>query len=143
MTPSARRPPADGGPGRHARFDGLPVDVGEDRVDVLRPLGRLVVEQVRVLPHVDHEERDEAGYVPHFVERDPMHVRPMDPNFIEEEERSMNKDILKGQWTQLKGRMWCCERRSQPSATGSRDLRPGAPDLLDVLSATARRPSPT
>src|SRR5438128_5515147 len=43
MTPSARRPPADGGPGRHARLDGLPVDVGEDRVDVLRPLGRLVV----------------------------------------------------------------------------------------------------
>src|SRR5213593_169660 len=44
MTPSARRPPADGGPGSHARLDGLPVDVGEDRVDVLRPLGRLVVE---------------------------------------------------------------------------------------------------
>src|SRR2546427_9875239 len=28
---------------------------------------------------------------------------PWIPNFIEEEEGSMNKDILKGQWTQLRG----------------------------------------
>ena len=35
-------------------------------------IGRLVVEEERVLPHVHHQERHEAGDVADLVQRDPV-----------------------------------------------------------------------
>jgi hypothetical protein len=44
-------------PDSHAPLDFSPVDIGEERLDVLRPLGRLVVEEECVLLDVLHSER--------------------------------------------------------------------------------------
>ena len=60
-----------------ALLAGRPVDVGEERLDVLRPVGRLVVEEEGVLPHVHHEHGDEARDVAHLVQSDPVVREPL------------------------------------------------------------------
>jgi len=51
----------------HPPLHRLPIDIRQERVDVLRAVGGLVVEQVRVLSHVHHQQRDEAGHVAGLV----------------------------------------------------------------------------
>src|SRR5207253_2274795 len=70
----AGRPPPNVFPRRvlETRLDGPPVDVGEERLDVLRALGRLVVEEEGVLPDVHHDEWREPGHVADLVQRDPV-----------------------------------------------------------------------
>src|SRR4051795_5796088 len=58
--------------GGQPRTDGVPVDVREEGFDVLRSLGRLVVEQKGMLPDVHHEDRLEAGRVTVLVEGNPV-----------------------------------------------------------------------
>src|SRR5262249_33612489 len=57
-------------------IDGLPVRVGEKRVDVLGALRRRVVEDEGVLPHIHYEDRREACHVADFVEGDPVVGQP-------------------------------------------------------------------
>src|SRR5262245_15179631 len=57
---------------RETRFDGAPIQVGEKRFDVLRPVFRRVVVDERVLPHVHHQDRHEARDVSGLVHLDPL-----------------------------------------------------------------------
>ena len=49
-----------------------PIDIRKERLDILRPLGRFVVEQVSMLPDIHHQDRIEAGDIAGLVQRDPM-----------------------------------------------------------------------
>src|SRR2546423_1549103 len=64
-------------PLNEAPSDGAPVDVREERLDVLRPLGGLVVEKEGVLPNVHDERGDEARDVADLVQRDPVVREPL------------------------------------------------------------------
>src|ERR1700759_5260432 len=57
---------------REPAFDRRPVNVREERLDVLRTLGGLVVEKKRVLPNVHHKRRREARDVADLVQRYPV-----------------------------------------------------------------------
>src|SRR5688500_20335726 len=50
----------------------IPGYVGEECLDVFRPLCRFVVEQESMLPHVHHQYWIESGYVACFMKRDPV-----------------------------------------------------------------------
>src|SRR2546423_3024904 len=66
-----------------ARADGVPVDVREERLDVLRPLGGLVVEKEGVLPNVHDERWREARDVADLVQRGPgIREPPVDGGLV-------------------------------------------------------------
>jgi hypothetical protein len=44
-------------------FDGLPVNVGEERFDVFGSFSGLIIEQERMFPYVHHQHRLESGHV--------------------------------------------------------------------------------
>src|SRR5690242_18465964 len=58
--------------GVESRLDRAPINVREERFDILWPLGGLVIEQEGVLPHVHHEDRREACDIVGLVQRDPV-----------------------------------------------------------------------
>ena len=50
----------------------VPSDVGEECLNIFWSLGRLVVEQESMLPHVHHQHGIKAGHVACFMKRNPM-----------------------------------------------------------------------
>src|SRR5262245_22925748 len=50
----------------------FPNKVREESVDVTRPLGRLVVQEVRMLPDIHHKHRSKIGYIAYLVLGDPV-----------------------------------------------------------------------
>src|SRR5437016_5089093 len=55
-----------------APLDRAPIDVREERFDVLGPIRRFVIKYERVLPNVHYQYRIETGDVARFVQADPM-----------------------------------------------------------------------
>src|SRR5439155_17451110 len=55
-----------------APLNGAPIDVREERFDVLGPIRRFVIKYERVLPNVHHQDRIETGNVARLVQADPM-----------------------------------------------------------------------
>src|SRR6202161_1089565 len=79
VIPDAPRAGSADGPVRRpgqACLGSVGVEVGEERLDVLRTIRRLVVQRERVLPYVHHDDRVESGDVAVFVQRDPVVAEP-------------------------------------------------------------------
>src|SRR5437588_2577338 len=55
-----------------APIDRAPIDVREERFDVLGPIRRFVIKYERVLPNVHYQHRIETGDVARLVQADPM-----------------------------------------------------------------------
>jgi hypothetical protein len=55
-----------------ALFHGVPVDIREESLDVFRAVRRFIVQQVRMLPDVQHEHWIEACYVANLMLTDPV-----------------------------------------------------------------------
>src|SRR5688572_12676227 len=58
--------------GAEPLVDRLPVNVAEERLDVLPALGELVVQREGVLPDVHHQQRLEARRMSILVQGDPV-----------------------------------------------------------------------
>src|SRR6266702_4353314 len=53
-------------------LDRAPINVREERLDVLRPIRRFVIKYERMLPNVHHQHRIETGDIARLVQADPM-----------------------------------------------------------------------
>src|SRR6185295_14431432 len=58
-------------------LDCTPIDICEERFDIFRALGGLIVQQERMLPNIHDEYWSEARYVSCFVQCDPMIREPV------------------------------------------------------------------
>ncbi len=76
VAPGSSRRGARDGVDLEALLAGPPVYVGEEGLDVLGAVGRRVVADEGVLPHVHHEDGDEAADVARLVQRDPVVREP-------------------------------------------------------------------
>ena len=54
----------------------VPIDIGEECVDVLFLFGRFVIQQVGVFPDIHYQHGHEPGDIPMFMERDPVVGNP-------------------------------------------------------------------
>src|SRR5215813_7349177 len=57
---------------RETRFHGTPVHIGQEGLDVLRPVLDCIVEHERVLPEVHYQHRHESRHMPALVHLDPV-----------------------------------------------------------------------
>src|SRR5438105_6484986 len=53
-------------------LDHVPIDVREERFDVLGTIRRFVIQNKRMLPNVHYQHGSEAGDVSGFMQSDPM-----------------------------------------------------------------------